>query len=102
VTTCWQHVLRSSDLSVKRAGDRSDGLPPLCTVSRVLRACTEPADKNPITSTHDQGAGGNGNVLKEIVEPLGAAYDSARSHAATPRSPPWNSGAPSTRRVTAS
>ena len=24
---------------------------------------------------HDQGAGGNGNVLKEIVEPAGAEYD---------------------------
>lgn len=27
---------------------------------------------NPIQSIHDQGAGGNGNVLKEIVDPLGA------------------------------
>jgi phosphoribosylformylglycinamidine synthase len=43
--------------------------------SRVLRACIELADKNPIISIHDQGAGGNGNVLKEIVEPLGAVYD---------------------------
>lgn len=30
---------------------------------------------NPILSIHDQGAGGNGNVLKEIVEPLGATID---------------------------
>jgi len=28
--------------------------------------------ENPIQSIHDQGAGGNGNVLKEIVEPNGA------------------------------
>lgn len=27
--------------------------------------------KNPIISIHDQGAGGNGNVLKELVEPAG-------------------------------
>lgn len=27
---------------------------------------------NPILSIHDQGAGGNGNVLKEIVDPEGA------------------------------
>lgn len=41
----------------------------------MLRHCIEMADKNPIISIHDQGAGGNGNVLKEIVEPLGAKYD---------------------------
>ena len=29
-------------------------------------------DSNPIVSIHDQGAGGNGNVLKEICDPLGA------------------------------
>jgi phosphoribosylformylglycinamidine synthase len=29
-------------------------------------------EANPIVSIHDQGAGGNCNVLKEIVEPLGA------------------------------
>lgn len=28
--------------------------------------------RNPILSIHDQGAGGNGNVLKEIVDPQGA------------------------------
>lgn len=43
--------------------------------SRVLRHCIEMAEHNPIISIHDQGAGGNGNVLKEIVEPLGAHYD---------------------------
>lgn len=31
--------------------------------------------KNPIVSIHDQGAGGAGNVLKEIVEPLGAKIE---------------------------
>lgn len=29
-------------------------------------------EHNPIQSIHDQGAGGNGNVLKEIVDPQGA------------------------------
>ena len=38
---------------------------------RVVRACYEHIS-NPILSIHDQGAGGNGNVLKEIVEPSGA------------------------------
>ena len=32
----------------------------------------QPLLGNPILSIHDQGAGGNGNVLKEIVEPEGA------------------------------
>lgn len=33
----------------------------------VIRACVAMGDKNPIVSAHDQGAGGPGNVLKEIV-----------------------------------
>ncbi|GBG29163.1 Phosphoribosylformylglycinamidine synthase [Hondaea fermentalgiana] len=41
-------------------------------MNRVIRACVELGDKNPIVSIHDQGAGGNGNVLKEISEPAGA------------------------------
>jgi len=44
-------------------------------VSRVIRACVELGEKNPIISIHDQGAGGNGNVLKEIVEPAGARIE---------------------------
>jgi len=44
-------------------------------VNRVLRACVELGDANPIVSIQDQGAGGNCNVLKEIVEPLGAKID---------------------------
>ncbi len=44
-------------------------------VNRVLRACVELGDANPIVSIHDQGAGGNCNVLKEIVEPLGARIE---------------------------
>ena len=41
-------------------------------VNRVIRACVELGDCNPIVSIHDQGAGGSCNVLKEIVEPEGA------------------------------
>lgn len=40
-------------------------------LNRVVRACLELGDHNPIVSIHDQGAGGNGNVLKELVEPVG-------------------------------
>ena len=32
-------------------------------------------DKNPIVQIHDQGAGGNCNVVKEIIYPLGAEID---------------------------
>jgi phosphoribosylformylglycinamidine synthase len=44
-------------------------------MNRLMRACCDLGDHNPIVSVHDQGAGGNGNVLKEIVEPAGASYD---------------------------
>ncbi|KAK9683782.1 hypothetical protein RND81_10G164000 [Saponaria officinalis] len=42
---------------------------------RVVRACVEMGDKNPIISIHDQGAGGNCNVVKEIIYPRGAQID---------------------------
>ncbi|XP_055599562.1 phosphoribosylformylglycinamidine synthase isoform X2 [Uranotaenia lowii] len=38
-------------------------------LNRVVRACIEMGELNPIVAIHDQGAGGNGNVLKELVEP---------------------------------
>ncbi|KAI2509181.1 CobB/CobQ-like glutamine amidotransferase domain [Fragilaria crotonensis] len=44
-------------------------------LNRLMRACCDLGERNPIISVHDQGAGGNGNVLKEIVEPAGASYD---------------------------
>jgi phosphoribosylformylglycinamidine synthase len=44
-------------------------------MNRLMRACCDLGDNNPIVSVHDQGAGGNGNVLKEITEPAGAVYD---------------------------
>lgn len=42
---------------------------------RVVRACIEMGEKNPIISIHDQGAGGNCNVVKEIIYPKGAKID---------------------------
>ncbi len=44
-------------------------------MNRVIRACIEMGGRNPIISIHDQGAGGNCNVLKEIIEPEGARID---------------------------
>lgn len=44
-------------------------------VNRVIRACIEMAGDNPIISIHDQGAGGNCNVLKELVAPAGAKIE---------------------------
>ena len=41
-------------------------------MNRVIRSCIDLGAANPIVSIHDQGAGGNGNVLKEICDPLGA------------------------------
>lgn len=44
-------------------------------VNRVIRACVEMGYKNPIISIHDQGAGGNCNVVKEIIYPAGAKIE---------------------------
>ncbi|KAJ7516913.1 hypothetical protein O6H91_21G004200 [Diphasiastrum complanatum] len=42
---------------------------------RVVRTCVEMGKDNPIVSIHDQGAGGNCNVVKEIIYPKGAKID---------------------------
>jgi phosphoribosylformylglycinamidine synthase len=42
---------------------------------RVVRTCVEMGANNPIVSIHDQGAGGNCNVVKEIIYPKGAEID---------------------------
>uniref|UniRef100_A0A8V5GPK9 phosphoribosylformylglycinamidine synthase n=1 Tax=Melopsittacus undulatus TaxID=13146 RepID=A0A8V5GPK9_MELUD len=55
-------------------------------MNRVLRGCIESVGQdvgqdvgqNPICSIHDQGAGGNGNVLKEISDPAGAIIYASR------------------------
>ena len=44
-------------------------------MNRVLRACVELGDANPVVSIHDQGAGGNCNVVKEIIYPAGAKIE---------------------------
>ncbi len=44
-------------------------------LNRVIRACVEMGDGNPIVSIHDQGAGGNCNVVKEIIYPAGARIE---------------------------
>jgi phosphoribosylformylglycinamidine synthase len=44
-------------------------------VNRIIRACVEMEEKNPIVSIHDQGAGGNCNVVKEIIYPAGARIE---------------------------
>ncbi len=44
-------------------------------LNRVIRACVELGEKNPVISIHDQGAGGNCNVVKEIIYPAGAKIE---------------------------
>lgn len=44
-------------------------------LNRVIRACIEMGNENPILSVHDQGAGGPCNVLTEIVEPAGGRIE---------------------------
>ncbi|RJQ41374.1 MAG: phosphoribosylformylglycinamidine synthase [Nitrospiraceae bacterium] len=44
-------------------------------LNRVIRACVELGSNNPIISIHDQGAGGNCNVVKEIIYPAGAKIE---------------------------
>lgn len=44
-------------------------------VYRVLRSCVELGADNPIISIHDQGAGGNCNVVKELVYPAGGTIN---------------------------
>ena len=44
-------------------------------MNRVIRACVEMGDLNPIMSIHDQGAGGNCNVVKEIIYPEGGKIE---------------------------
>jgi phosphoribosylformylglycinamidine synthase len=44
-------------------------------VNRVIRACVEMGEGNPVISIHDQGAGGNCNVVKEIIYPAGARIE---------------------------
>jgi phosphoribosylformylglycinamidine synthase len=47
-------------------------------MNRVIRACIEMGQNNPIVSIHDQGAGGPANVLKELVEKSGGRIELRR------------------------
>jgi phosphoribosylformylglycinamidine synthase len=47
-------------------------------MNRVVRACIEMGENNPIVSIHDQGAGGPANVLKELVEKAGGRIELRR------------------------
>ena len=44
-------------------------------MNRVIRACIEMGEKNPIVIIHDQGAGGPANILKELMEKAGGRID---------------------------
>jgi phosphoribosylformylglycinamidine synthase len=44
-------------------------------MNRIIRACVEKGDRNPIVSIHDQGAGGPCNVLTELVDPAGGRIE---------------------------
>ncbi len=44
-------------------------------MNRALRTCIELGEANPVISIHDQGAGGNCNVVKEIIYPAGAKIE---------------------------
>jgi phosphoribosylformylglycinamidine synthase len=47
-------------------------------MNRVIRACIEMGENNPMVSVHDQGAGGPANVLKELVEKAGGKIELRR------------------------
>jgi len=71
------------DFSAVQRGDAEMGQ----KLNRFIRACVEHeihGDGNPIVSVHDQGAGGAGNVLKEIADPLGAKIYLDRFHLGDP------------------
>lgn len=44
-------------------------------MNRIIRACCEMGKKNPIVTIHDQGAGGNSNCVKEILNPEGGRIE---------------------------
>jgi phosphoribosylformylglycinamidine synthase len=44
-------------------------------LNRVIRACVEMGKGNPLLVAHDQGAGGPGNVLTELINPAGGVIN---------------------------
>ena len=77
-------LLASLDFNAVQRGDAEMGN----KLNRVVRGCVELGADNPIVSIHDQGCGGNGNVLKEIVEGPARATTSRSSRSATRRLTP--------------
>jgi len=63
-------------------------------MNRVIRACIEMGDNNPIVSIHDQGAGGPANVLKELVEKAGGRIELRRIKLGDPTLSVLKSGLP--------
>lgn len=53
-------------------------------MNRVIRACIELGEDNPIVSIHDQGAGGPANVQKELVEKAGGWINLRRINVGDP------------------
>lgn len=53
-------------------------------MNRVVRACVEMGENNPIVSLHDQGAGGPANVQKELVERAGGRIDLRKINSGDP------------------
>ncbi|KRX60171.1 putative phosphoribosylformylglycinamidine synthase, chloroplastic/mitochondrial, partial [Trichinella sp. T9] len=45
-------------------------------LNRTIRTCSELGRNNPIISIYDQAAGGNGNVIRKLIEPYGASIES--------------------------
>ncbi|GAM20022.1 hypothetical protein SAMD00019534_031970, partial [Acytostelium subglobosum LB1] len=71
------------DFSAVQRGDAEMGQ----KLNRIIRGCVENemfGSGNPIVSVHDQGAGGAGNVLKEIADPLGADIYLSKIHVGDP------------------
>lgn len=62
---------KSVDMTAVQRGDPEMGN----RLNHFVRSCVELGKDNPILSIHDQGAGGTGNVTKEIVYPNGATIN---------------------------
>lgn len=68
-----QHGENTEDLdfnSVQRGNPEMEN-----RVNRVIKTCAEMGLNNPISSIHDQGAGGPSNVLTELLEPAGGTIN---------------------------
>ena len=61
-----QNVAKLDDNAVQRGDAEMEQ-----KMNRIIRACVEMGDKNPIVAIHDQGAGGPCNVVTELVNPAG-------------------------------